>query len=189
MQNTLLEMYVRTSPFLRDEKGNFVNEAGEPLKKVKINTLPENVAKTIKIVELASRKKKNLEAKKSVPLRKHVFVNEKGEVCKPAPNPRYNERRVTVCALYDPKTKETRINYAICRNDDIVVNRYKKALGRTIAKARALRSSPVKELFGAERKEIISKLFEILDILHEESQYSWKEKNFSADALFGKNNF
>lgn len=187
MQNTLFEMYVHTSPFQRDENGNLVNAAGEPLKKIEISTLPENVAKAIEEADLTPRKKRDLDAGKEVSLRKHVLVNDKGEICEPVPNPRYNERRITVCAVYDPETKETRMNYAICRNDDIAVSRYSKALGRKIAKARALNSAPSSDLFGAERKEIISKLFETLNTLHEEEQYTWKQKDFSVDDILGKN--
>jgi hypothetical protein len=185
MQN-IFEMYVHTSPFRRDEKGNLVNEAGEPLERIEINTLPEDIAKAIQAADLTPRKIRDIEAGKNVSLRKHILVNAKGEICEPAPNPRYNERRVTVCALYDADTKETKVNYSICRNDDIVVSRYSKALGRKIAKARALNSTPVEDLKGAERNQIIGTLFDILNVLHDEEQYSWKKTDFSVDDILQK---
>lgn len=177
MQN-IFEMYVHTSPHLRDKSGNYVNTKGETLKKISIDELPEDKKKEILNSELSERKRKRISEGKEVSVRKHVYVNDKGEIFEPARNPNYDKRRVTVCALCsskdENKNEEIKVGYAICRNDDIAISRYSKSLGRKIAKARALKSTSVIKLINAERKDILSSMFQMLDHLQDDNIYTWQ---------------
>lgn len=152
----VFEMYVHTSPFLRDKDGYLVNENGETLHKVSIDELSNEAREEVL---------RNETLRNNTSPRKHVLVNSEGKVCSPAPNPTYNRRRVTVCGISDLTTGTTSFNFSVCRESDIALSMYKKSRGNTIAKGRA-KVRPILTIQETDRKAVIERLFNILNGIH-----------------------